>query len=152
MAVDDSADLPFDPVRVRLKIHVLRKNLDGLTALMESYGLPVDPPRNGSRSPSEKRLPIRARVTRTTRRRRTAKTPPRTARRPKLADLGVEVITRHGGQAHGKVIVQELRRMGHLQNVAHPDSNISTALSRDPRVRRVENVRNTWALIEKASK
>jgi hypothetical protein len=147
MAIDD-AEIPFDPMQIRLKIHTLRKRVDGLIALMESYGLAVDPPKNGQRPVVEERRPrSRARVAR--RRKSTKKAELHDAPKPKLADLGVEAITHRGGQAHGKVIVQDLKQQGYLLDVAHPDSNISTALSRDPRVKRVENARNTWALVEK---
>jgi hypothetical protein len=151
------ADLPFDPVRVRLKIHELRKNLLGLETLLETYGLKADglkadgpqqgppaaPPLTESQRP---RQTTRRRSRRIAAARRAATRANVKARKPKLADLAVEVISKHGGRAHGKIIVEELRLAGHMLDVAHPDSNISTALSRDSRVERAPDARNTWVL------
>lgn len=146
---NDPSELPFDPVRIRLKIHELRKNLHGLEALLETYGLGPDGPKHGELPLSDQQQ--RRRATTRQQRRVIRRTGSRRARasatkKPKLADLAVEIISKHGGRAHGKVIVEELRRAGHMANVVHPDSNISTALSRDPRVERASDARNTWVL------
>jgi hypothetical protein len=146
MATDPS-ELPFDPVRVRLKMHELRKQLLGLETLMETYGLPLDGPRQGSPSaPAIERQPRRMTIRRRVHRQKGLRARRAAKPKPKLADLAVEVISKHGGRAHGKVIVEELRRAGYMLDVAHPDSNISTALSRDSRVERASDARNTWVL------
>lgn len=139
MAAD--SDPPFDPVRVRLKIFELRKNLHGLETLMETYGLPIDP----SRTRPIEHEPVQPAPRRRKASRRARSVPPTaTPPKAKLADLAYDVIVKHGGSAHGKRIVADLQAAGHMAGVAHPDSNISTALSRDSRVERVPDVRNTW--------
>jgi len=141
MPIDDVSDLPFDPVRVRLKLHALRKQADGLTALLESYGLPVEAPRDPYRPLlSADHAKPKATANEATRAERKSS-------KPRFADFAVDGTLRAGGGAQGKVIVDALVKAGHMNGVAHPDSNISTALSRDARVRRVEGVRNTWELV-----
>lgn len=53
-------------------------------------------------------------------------------------------MAEHNWRAHGKVIVQEMLKRGLMKDVEHPDSNISTALSRDERFERDPEARNTW--------
>lgn len=141
MAADPDG-LPFDPVRIQLKVHQLRQQLHGLETLLETYGFSS----NGSRpvTPAAPEIEPKPRPRLTARRARRSAPARPDSPKPKLADLGVAVILKHGGKAHGKVIVSELKQQGHMLDVAHPDSNISTALSRDPRVKRDPTARNTW--------
>lgn len=141
---ETSNGLPFDPDAIRAKIAEMRRQVQGLETLLDSYGLPVETEARPARVPRPR---SRGRSSRNSRRRTARPTPaPTNQKKPTVADAAAVVLAELQGRAHGKKIVEGLQRRGLLKDVAHPGSSVSTALSRDSRFVKVQDAPNTWAL------
>ncbi len=70
------------------------------------------------------------------------------AKRPKIADVVVEVLAANGGRLHAAKILEQMRGKSILAESRHAMSVLVTAMRRDPRIEKYRRAKNTWQLAE----